>query len=265
MRVFITGGTGFIGSRVVHNLRKRGHTVRILRARLGKVQAVEQELKKFKPDCVVHLAWEGIPDVGRAMSAKNRTYGRTLFRLMGKYHIPKLIAVGSVWEYESPRELKDHHHDAFVATKRALRAEGARVMKKHQGAFIWAVPFFVYGTGKKAVSLIPSLVMQARRGETPSPKNPDVWHDFVHVDDVSRAISLLAEKNVPSGHYDIGSGILTRTGDIAGAIARIYKLPRPKLRKAVKKGVKANTRALQKATGWRPKITISAGIRAMLQ
>jgi len=265
MRVFITGGKGFIGSRVVKELKKRKHTVHLLSARLGKTSAVEKELKKFKPDCVIHLAWEGLPDIGPIMSARNKSYGLNLFKLIEKYKIPKLICTGTAWEYETERELKAHKHEAFINAKRALRVFGKKIMARQGGIFIWAIPFFVYGNGKKAASLVPSLFVQAKRGETPMPRNPDAWHDFIYVDDVAKAVVLLAEKKVKSGTYDIGTGTLTRTGKIAREVARLYKLPSIKLHSISKKGVRADTHPLKKAITWAPKTNVSKGLRAMLQ
>lgn len=265
MRVFITGGGGFIGSQVVKELKRRNHTVHLLSARLAHVNAIEKELKKFKPDCVIHLAWEGLPDIRLAMSSKNRTNGIAFFRLIEKFKIPKLIAIGSAWQYENTAELKVNGHASFVAAKKALQVFGKEVMKKHGGVFIWVIPFFVYGKGKKDVSLVPSLLRQARERKTPTPKNPDAWHDFVYVDDVARAIALLATKKVSTGSYDMGSGSLTRTGDIALRVARAYNLPRLKLGPVAKKGLRANIRRLKKATGWAPRVPISKGIAAMIK
>ena len=262
MKIFITGGTGFIGSRVTKELKKRNHTLHLLSARLANLRAVERELKKFKPDCVIHLAWEGLPDYGAQMSAKNLADSTGFLALLARLGIKKVVATGSCFEYDTD---ESSGHWPCVVAKRALREIGKTLMRQSGGTFVWTVPFFVYGSGKPKKSLIPALIAQARRGEVPVAKNADAWHDFVYVDDVAHGIVLLTIKRVPSGVYDLGRGALTRTGDIAATVARVYGLPPEPLRHIRKKGLQANVRMVQKALGWKPRTTLRQGIKAMVQ
>mgnify|MGYP001370912723 CR=1 FL=1 len=56
MNIFVTGADGFIGSHIVPMLRKQGHHVTVLKAKLEQHKYVKQELKKAMPDIIVHLA-----------------------------------------------------------------------------------------------------------------------------------------------------------------------------------------------------------------
>lgn len=258
MRVFVTGGTGFIGTPLVRELKRRKHTVHVTKKRLRDVQGLERELRRFKPQVVIHLAWQGIPSLSKAMSSRNLRQSLGFLERVAKVRVSKVIVSGSCWQHEKEMLAKDHRY--FAEAKNALERRGRKLIEKSRGAYIWTYLFFVYGPGKRSGSLIPYLIREARAGRTPLPKNPNAWHDFVYIDDAVRALIALVEKNVPGGSYDIGSGTLTRTGYIAVQIGRAYRLPMLKLGRIRKKGLKANNRALTLSTGWKPRVSLENGI-----
>ena len=258
-KLLITGGTGFIGRRVVEQLVRKGHQVELLRSRLTNRIAVRRQLQRYKPHTVIHLAWEGLPDYGARTSAKNLIDGLTFFSLLAELAVPKVIGVGTCWEDEKintgPR--------GYMLAKNALRMFGEELFKESKTQFIWVRPYFVYGIGKPPKSLFPALIQQAREGNTPTVTH-DVWNDFVHVDDVAEALALLAERRAPAGIYDIGSGVLVRTGHIAQIVARTLGLVPVTLCSRHARGFRANIRPLR-ALGWRPRTSIEQGIRKMIQ
>ena len=88
MRVLTTGGTGFIGKAVLDNLLENIEKVEILNLTRSiskrisaKVEFFNCDLSNpntylnkvidFKPDVVIHLAWEGIPDFSFEKCTKN--------------------------------------------------------------------------------------------------------------------------------------------------------------------------------------------------
>lgn len=257
-KVLVTGGTGFIGRRVVALLKNKGHRVTLLRARLENSKKVRAELIRAKPDTVIHLAWEGLPDYGARMSAKNLAQSLQFFLLLAELRVPKVVGVGTCWEYErintGPR--------AYMLAKQTLRKFGEDLFAG-QGTFIWVRPFFVFGAGKPKKSLFPSLIAQARERNISGVKY-DGWSDFIYVDDVAEALVLLATRRALSGTYDIGSGKLTRVGRVAQLVAQAFRLKPISLHRQKSKGIHANIRVLR-ALGWRPHITIEQGIRKMIQ
>ena len=145
MRVFVTGATGFIGKPTVRALRSCGHTVGQLKARLSNIGAVKRELATFNPDSIIHLAWEGIPDYGGRMSAKNLRQGKALFDAAASLGIPKIVAAGTFWQHERGTPTG---RAPFVRAKNDLERYGLSIMAKKNGAFVWAIPAFVYGPSK---------------------------------------------------------------------------------------------------------------------
>ena len=115
MRIFITGGSGFIGRHLLkllelgdHNVLCLSHTASILssgsklRTILGDLNSPESylvELKRFRPECCVHLAWEGLPDYSIGNCSKNFLAGIKLFETLGQVGCSKIFSLGTCWEY----------------------------------------------------------------------------------------------------------------------------------------------------------------------
>ena len=103
MRVVITGGSGFLGKPVINILLRKGHSIMALSRTAEAYNLVNtekslewintsleldetcfQQIKDFKPEAIVHLAWEKIPDFSflrlekKKISTKVSTSSQTL-------------------------------------------------------------------------------------------------------------------------------------------------------------------------------------------
>ena len=141
MRIFITGGTGFIGSHLIPKLADgknkllvltrnsknlvKYKRVTCLKEDLSKINNWKEELKKFKPEVVVHLAWEGIPDYSSPNSITNLKYGLDLLQILETVGCKKILVTGSLWEYGLQKgrlseKTSVHPLNAFTAAKNSL-------------------------------------------------------------------------------------------------------------------------------------------------
>src|SRR3989344_5333753 len=119
MRIFLTGATGFRGKHVFKKLYREGHTillvsrdvkpnifglksfpkrVRVIKGDLQSMQKWESKVKKFRPNALIHLAWEGLPQTNLEYSIKNIEYSLRLFNFAAQNGIRHIIAVGTQWE-----------------------------------------------------------------------------------------------------------------------------------------------------------------------
>src|SRR3989344_6612588 len=114
MRIFLTGGTGFIGKFLIPKLDNGKNQLLILSrdkitpnsknqsfvtGNLSDIKDWKNELKNFKPDATIHLAWEGIPDYESEVSQRNLKYSLELIKFLTEINCKTILATGSVWEY----------------------------------------------------------------------------------------------------------------------------------------------------------------------
>ncbi len=289
MKIFITGGTGFIGKPVVDRLLSQGHSLlllsrnpkkssnsnlKIIRGELGNTEGWQGSLNDFNPDGAIHIAWEGLPDHSKTISQKNLKYGLDLTKALAAAGCKLMLTIGSCWEYGySTGGLSEYSSvkpfDDFTAAKNALRKKGLEIAKKYNMAFIWTRLFYAYGTGQHPESLIPYILNSVKKGRIPEIRNPNARNDFIYVDDIADALTLLATKNPKSDLYNIGSGKLTAVSDI---MKKIFKYAKNEGRykggksqpKDSNNGFYADISRISNEFNWQPQTTIDAGIKKII-
>lgn len=295
MKVFVTGGMGFIGLYVVRELSKRGHkllilsnqpksqkslldfpkTVEFVEGDLANIEGWNSNIKSFQPDAAIHMAWEGIPDYGAEMSIKNLKYGLNLFKELAELGCKKIICTGSCLEYgqnhgKLSEDSPTRPSSAFAASKNALHWLGREIAKENNIQFIWTRLFYVYGPEQKESSLIPYIIKCVKEGKKPKIKTLSARNDFIYVYDVAKAIVTILEKCNQSTVYNIGSGHSTSIQDIIKIIYSELNLQYKPKDKPFKLGNTpfdnfwADISKIKKEIDWKPKISIHEGIKKMI-
>ena len=295
MRIFLTGGTGFIGRYVLKHLEKEGYNILLLTraskenissiikskkvdivsGNLSDINKWKNKLIQFKPDTTIHLAWEGIPDYGVKISIKNLKYGLSLFEELAELGCKKIICTGSCWEYgqnqgKISEDLPIKPSNAFTAAKNALYWLGREIAKENNIQFIWTRLFYVYGPGQRENSLIPYIIKCVKEGKKPKIETPSARNDFIYVEDVAKAIVAILENCNQSTVYNIGSGYSTSIQDIIKIIYSKLHL-QYKLNEIVFKrengcynNFYADISKIKKEIGWKPKIDIESGVKKII-
>lgn len=287
MKVLVTGATGFIGRHVVQRLLRDGHDLLLTTNSDcapggGAVQTVPfgddcgrldgAAIRAFGPDTLIHLAWAGIPQLDVTWSLTNVAITSRVFASALECGVGRIVGVGSCREYragggsKAENDLPVHHSDVFGQAKTSacdlLRAAG-----DHCGVeWRWARPFFVYGPGQRAESLIPSAISRAAEGGELTVASPTAAVDFVNVADVADALCLLATRPGPSGAFNVGSG---RAHNVASVAAWVRKQWRGEPTGDIMVGSApeawwADTTAITNGYGWTPAITLESGIRELI-
>ena len=296
MKLFITGGTGFIGKHVVNKLKHEGHellllsrksetseyfseekqNVTVVEGDLSNINHWKKEVEIFQPNTAIHLAWEGIPDYGCKTSLNNLKYGLDLYMMLAELGCKRVVSTGSCWEYglkhgELNEDLPVKPSNAFTASKNALNWVGKEIAKENNMKFIWTRLFYVYGPGQKETSLIPYIINCGKKGKTPEIKTPFVKNDFVYVEDVANAIFMIVENCMQDAVFNIGSGYSTCLQDIINIIDNYYGLQFSQQMIPPKSDYDessvdfwANIYRINKEIGWGAKTNISDGIEKII-
>lgn len=287
MKIFITGGTGFIGQPLVKKLQERGHNLRLLcrdpekelsflntredvniiKGDLSNLAKWDEEVREFSPEACVHLAWEGLPDYNPEQNQKNLNYTKNLFEFLKKIKCERVVSAGSAWEIQVNSSEKEFTMiqspplptDNFVQTKIKIKELGKSMFDK----FIWGRIHFVYGPGQRTTSLIPYLVKCAKIGENPEIKKPSDRNDYIYINDVAAAFVVLVNEVEQTSEYDICSGKYTQTQEIVNIVASQLEKKEwiKKLDSWIGRIMEHNMNEKLRVLGWVPEVDLESGIK----
>ena len=245
MRIILTGGTGFIGYPVLKNLIALNHEVLLLgrnfslinnlkikkiRLDLNNFIDKKKEILDFKPDAVLHLAWQGIPDYSKQMSELNFNNSLNFLNfLIENSECKKIIAPGSCWEYndgsilgQCSEDIKINPQKPFSIYKKKLFDQLINKTDKHKIIFNWPRLFYVYGPHQKKTSLIPMLIDSYLNNKEPNIKSPNNKNDFIFIDDVVKILIFMLQSTLPSGVYNVGTGVATEVTELSNIIKKFF-------------------------------------------
>ncbi|MDP9182279.1 MAG: NAD-dependent epimerase/dehydratase family protein [Actinomycetota bacterium] len=247
MRVFLTGGTGFIGGEVARLLRERGDDVRVLVRTPEKAAALSELGCEIVPgdlsdegalrtalercDAVVHSAavYEiGVPESRREqlVDANVRGTERVLGAALAA-GVTKAVYVSTVAVFgDTRREVADEdwvrpEGQGFTSVYEQTKVE-AHQRAKQIGArglpLVTVQPGVVYGPGD--TSEVGGLFARLLKGQLPLAPFPEMGVTPVHRDDVAAGIVLALDKGVAGESYVL-AGEPTTMGDVLKELARV--------------------------------------------
>jgi GDP-L-fucose synthase len=244
MRVLVTGGGGFLGSRLAERLRGEGHEVAIARRRdydLTTMDATARLFDDTAPELVFHLAAE-VGGIGANRANPGRYWYANL--MMGAHVLeqarlhatPKLVIAGTICAYPKFTPVPFREDDLWngypeetnapygVAKKAVL--VGAQSYREQYGTnAIFLLPVNLYGPGDnfdlETSHVIPALIRKMVEAERGGAEEIVLWGDgtptreFLYVDDCVNGLALAAERYDGAEPVNLGTGDETSIRDLA--------------------------------------------------
>ena len=290
LKILVTGASGFIGSKLVTKLSLSGHDVMGLTrssnenflnkniqwvsANLSIPSSYKEEVKNFKPNVVIHLSWQDIPDFSLEKSRLNLNQSIDFLSfILEMDSCKKILVSGSCLEYSDPNGVceesdKSTPNSDFTWAKLSLYSWLAMKCHKKAVSLGWMRIFYVYGPGQRVESLIPTILSSLKNNRLPPLNNPNNANDYVYIDDVINSFCLSAEREISSGVFNIGTGYSTSVLDLfkyAEKLVLESDLLSQQLEKIINKNESnvnfwADISKVKRELSWIPETSMSLGI-----
>jgi nucleoside-diphosphate-sugar epimerase len=287
--VLVTGGSGFIGRRILDILAQRPDRLVVAASRKPasilpagvRNEAVDllapgeaaRLIARVRPTHLLHLAWNATP--GRFWAAADNldwvAASASLLRAFLELGGTRAVLAGSCAEFDWTADGRLHEGSAtrpatlYGAAKDAARRL-AEAANSHLGASVaWGRVFWLYGPEEAPGRLVADVAAALARGMPVAVGEGRQMRDFLHVDDVAAAFAAALDGEW-RGTFNIGSGQPTSVREIVGMLAAAAG--RPDL---IRFGARptplgeppllvASTEVLDREMGWKQAIPLEQGL-----
>ena len=234
MRVLVTGATGFIGCHVVECLSsyekyeiittgaRSKEEAEALFPVLRKTNYIAKNLNQKednyytffgKPDCAIHLSWEGLPNYNEIFQIElNLPSNFNFIKNMIQNGLPDITVAGTCFEYGLQNGCLCEDMDTKPVTyyglaKDCLRKFVAFLQSKYHFSFKWLRLFYPFGSGQGVKSLFGQMTdVISNNGNYFNMSMGEQIRDYLSVETMSEYIVAIALQTEIDGIINCCSG-----------------------------------------------------------
>jgi GDP-L-fucose synthase len=296
MTIIVAGATGLVGSAIVKAFESQGQEVVGVNREvidLRDPSATERFIASVKPTLIVDAA-AMVGGIGANNTypveflSDNLTIQGNLMHAAHKAHVPNFVFLGSscIYPRECAQPIKEEYlmtgplevtNSAYAVAKIA-GIEMINSYRKEYGAhWISLMPTNLYGPRDNfdlaASHVLPAFIRRFVEAAESGVESVTLWgsgaplREFLHVDDLARAVLLVSKSYDSSMHLNVGTGedlsikdLAQKVANAAGFTGRIeWDASKPD---GTPRKVLDISR--MKALGWKPTITLDEGIASTI-
>jgi GDP-L-fucose synthase len=297
MTILVAGATGLAGSAIVRELTRIGRPVVGISSKdvdLLDRDATFDYLKKLKPNAVIDAAAK----VGGILANNNYPVEflseniRIQTNLMDAAHSAKVekfvfLASSCVYPKNCPQPIKEEYvfTGALESTNSAYaiaKLAGIELIKSYRKEFghrwISVMPTNLYGPNDnfdlESSHVFPALIRKFIEAKKSNADSVKLWgtgkpkREFLHVDDLARAIIICLDNYDADQQINIGTGIDLTVSELAEKIAKSTAFSGSiNWDVAREDGTPQKVLDIQKITnlGWKPTINLDQGIKLTVE
>ncbi len=234
MKILVTGATGFIGNHVVRELLKNNYNVIATSSNENKANAFpwfkDVEYKSFnlskfenslnyynffqKPDAIIHLAWEGLPNYNSLFHIEENLFRHYFFlKNLVSNGAQDITVTGTCLEYgfqegKLNEELPALPANSYAIAKDSLRKFLEQLQLNISFSLKWIRLFYMYGEGQNPNSILSQLEKALiENSGVFNMSAGDQQRDYLPVEKVAEYIVKIAVQKETEGIINCCSGV----------------------------------------------------------
>jgi len=242
----VTGGAGFMGSRVVAQLKEAGAEVFVPRSReynLVEQEGVRKAFRDARPRIVIHAA-AVVGGIGANMRNPGRYFYENAMMCIHtmeearRVGVEKYVGIGTICAYPkfTPVPFKEDElwngypeetNAPYGLAKKMLLVQGQAYRQQYGLNSIFLLPVNLYGPGDnfnpETSHVIPALIRKCMEAKD----EIEVWgtgkasREFLYVDDCAEGIVLAAERYDKAEPVNLGAGFEITIKDLVDLIVKL--------------------------------------------
>lgn len=285
-KVFLTGGTGLIGTETIPFLKKQGFDIYALtigdekssdgityiKANLFDKNEIDAIMQKIKPEYLLHYAWLSTGLFNDNSNFDFLTSSIDLLKAFVQNGGKRVVMAGTYAEYGYHNEILSEDMPAepiniYSQCKDFVRQISESYCKNNNVSFGWGRIFSAFGKERDPRRLTSDVINHLRANEPVTIRSGSLIRDYIYTKDIASAFAEFLDSNV-EGIVNICTGKETSIHDYVMKIAKI--MGKEKLiifnEQASPQQVRVvgNNTRLSKEVGFAPKYTIEEALEEVI-